>query len=275
MEMTIYKNADDFLIENKDVMEQHSIQANLIWVNALSKKSVEDGFFGVSIIQGESIYLAIQTTPHPMVHFSVGDDIKDMAELLAKYLSANNLLPEKINGIKKTVDIFYKVANELGADYKESRYLYLYECRNVENIFIVDGKYQSPITAEFDFGPWYIGFYKDCELDDPIDKAAEKARKMVDNGSLVCFVIDGKPVTMAAKTRQIPGGRCISAVYTPNDFRGNGYSIACMKHLTQEILDEGNDTAFLYADKYNPISNHVYEKIGYKKIGDFMEYCRI
>jgi predicted GNAT family acetyltransferase len=46
-----------------------------------------------------------------------------------------------------------------------------------------------------------------------------------------------------------------------------------MKHATQDILAEGS-FAFLYADRDNPISNHVYEKIGYKKVGEFMEQKR-
>lgn len=89
------------------------------------------------------------------------------------------------------------------------------------------------------------------------------------------YLANEKVVTMAAKTRKVPGGRCVGWVYTPDNLRGNGYSIACMKYLTQEILDEGNDVAFLFADKYNPISNHIYEKLGYEKISDFMEFSKV
>ncbi|MCK5129835.1 MAG: GNAT family N-acetyltransferase [Clostridiales bacterium] len=276
MIMTIYKNADDFLEDNKGIMEEHSIAANLIWVNALSHKTVEDGFFGASIAAEDSAYLAIMTSPHPMVHFSVGDDTEPLAELLAKYLSANHMLPDKINGQKQASILFKDMANELGAGYEESRYLYLMECKKVNDIKIVNGNYQSPIIVDFDFAPWHLNFHTDCAIDGKADYEFSKAktRKMIKNGNLVCYLVDGNPVTMAAKTRVVSGGRCIGTVYTPKDLRGKGYSTACIKHLTQEILNEGNECAYLYADKYNPASNHVYEKIGYEVIGDFIEYCR-
>ena len=277
MIMTVYKNADDFLEDNKVIMEEHSIAANLIWVNALSHKTVEDGFFGASIIVEDSAYLAIMTSPHPMVHFSVGTKTGDMAELLAKYLMANDMMPTKINGQKETSSIFMKYANELGANYEESGHLYLCECSKVNNISTVKGKFQSPITVDFDFTPWHMGFHTDCKIDGEANYDSSKAKtdKMIKNRSLVCVIVDSTPVTMAAKLRKLQGGRCVGAVYTPNQLRGKGYSTACVKHLTQEILDEGNEVAFLFADKYNLMSNHIYEKIGYKKIGDFMEYNRI
>ncbi len=272
MKLTIYKCADDFLEENRLIMEQHSIPANLIWINALSQKTVEDGFFGASVADGDNVYLAIMTTPFPMVHFSVGGNKPEMAELLYNYLFERNILPEKISGAKDTVDVFKNIANKRDVGYEESRYLHLRECNKVNDISTVGGEYQSPITIDFDFGPWLTGFIRDCELEGASDNASERAKQLIDNGNLACYLANNKVVTMAAQTRKVKGGRCVGMVYTPNELRGNGYSIACMKYLTQEILDDGNTVAYLYSDKYNAVSNHVYEKIGYKITGDFMEY---
>ena len=273
MQMTIYKSADDFLEENRPVMEQYSINANLIWTNAMSHKTVEDGFFGASISRGDSVYYAIQTAPHPMVHFSVGNNIKEMAELLAKYLSGINSIPQKISGIMETIDVFKDAVGELGIKYTQSNHLNLMICENVNNIEISNGSYQSPIIVDFDFSDWLVGFWRDCEIEGGDKESARIAtKKMAQNGNLVCLTMDGVPVTMAAKKRKLTGGQCVGDVYTPIDFRGKGYSTACIKYLTQEILDDGNGCAFLFADKYNPISNRVYEKVGYKKIADFIEY---
>jgi hypothetical protein len=275
MEMEIYKNADDFLEKNRYVMEQYSVEANLIWANAMSHKTAEDGFRGISITQGSSIYLAIQTISHPMVHFSTGNNIKEMAKLLVKYLSGINAMPQKISGIRETIDLFKDAAHELNSKYKESQHLNLMICEKVNDIHIIEGKYQSPITADFDFSDWFIGFWHDCEIENSGKEAArDAAKQMIKNGKLVCFSVDGQPVTMAAKKRKLIGGRCVGEVYTPEKFRSKGYSTACLKHLTQEILSEGNDCAFLFANKYNPASNRVYEKVGYKKIADFMEYTK-
>lgn len=44
-----------------------------------------------------------------------------------------------------------------------------------------------------------------------------------------------------------------------------------MATLTQDILDDG-DVATLYTDQANPVSNRVYERIGYQSVGDEGEF---
>lgn len=275
MELTIYKCAPDLLKANRDFLERHAFEANIMWKIANSEMSTEDGFFGASVKWEKGCYIAVQTKPFPMVNYAEGKGTYEMVECLVQHLLKKNNLPEKLNGQPSAVKAFADIANTNGSNFKESGYLYLRKCEKINDIEICDLEYQSPITIDYDFGDWLIGFIKDCNLPDDVEDASANTRKMIEDGRLTCIIKDGKPVSMAAKSRPIPSGRCIAMVYTPPHLRGNGYSLACMKHLTQEILNDGYEFAFLYADKYNPISNHVYEKIGYKKVADFMEQSRI
>ena len=43
------------------------------------------------------------------------------------------------------------------------------------------------------------------------------------------------------------------------------------KRISKELLDKGDKYCVLYTDDANPISNHVYEKIGYKRKSDWEE----
>lgn len=72
--------------------------------------------------------------------------------------------------------------------------------------------------------------------------------------------------------RQIFDTAFIGNIYTPPNLRGKGYSMACVHMLTQKLLTEGWKQCALYADKANPYSNKVHQKIGYKEIFDYSQY---
>ena len=47
------------------------------------------------------------------------------------------------------------------------------------------------------------------------------------------------------------------------EYRGQGFARQAVTYLTRDIIQRGK-TAYLYVDKANPISNHLYQSIGYK-----------
>ena len=75
----------------------------------------------------------------------------------------------------------------------------------------------------------------------------------------------GKIVSQAVIGRELLKGKSISCVYTPKEERGNKYAYELVYKLTKKCLNEGAEYCVLYTDAENPISNHVYEKIGYEK----------
>jgi predicted GNAT family acetyltransferase len=61
-------------------------------------------------------------------------------------------------------------------------------------------------------------------------------------------------------------------VYTPPAQRGKGYAANCTAAVSQLLLDAGWDYCALFTDLENPISNRVYEKIGYEAVCDYADY---
>ena len=57
----------------------------------------------------------------------------------------------------------------------------------------------------------------------------------------------------------------ITHVYTRVEYRGMGYAKKVVNTIKNEILDMGY-IATLNVDMSNPISNHIYKKIGFKKV---------
>jgi predicted GNAT family acetyltransferase len=83
---------------------------------------------------------------------------------------------------------------------------------------------------------------------------------------------DGRPVSMAMKTRPTRRGITVSYVYTPPELRGRGYATACVSELSRVLLAAGWEFCGLFADVDNPTAVHVYEKIGYQPITEYQEY---
>lgn len=88
-----------------------------------------------------------------------------------------------------------------------------------------------------------------------------------------CFsVLLDQPVSLAVYNRETPVSGNIGPVYTPKEYRNTGYATYCVAALSQKILDSGKTCATLMTDLANPISNSIYQKIGYKSVCDLAHF---
>lgn len=94
-----------------------------------------------------------------------------------------------------------------------------------------------------------------------------KARRLIEGKKLYVFERDGRPVTMVGSTRHIGGVACVNHVFTPENFRGRGYATLAVAAFSEHLLQSAN-ACVLFADKANPASNAVYQKIGYRIDGE-------
>ncbi|MBQ3407888.1 MAG: GNAT family N-acetyltransferase [Clostridia bacterium] len=76
---------------------------------------------------------------------------------------------------------------------------------------------------------------------------------------------DGKIVAQTVSTRKLLYGKTISGVYTPKEERKKGYAYNLVYLVSKKFLDDGAKYCVLFTDDSNPISNHIYEKIGYER----------
>jgi ribosomal protein S18 acetylase RimI-like enzyme len=83
---------------------------------------------------------------------------------------------------------------------------------------------------------------------------------------------DGRPVSMATKSRPTEKGMNVTGVYTPPELRGRGYATSCVAELSRNILQSGKEFCMLYTDLANPASNSIYKKIGYKEVCDSVHH---
>ena len=139
----------------------------------------------------------------------------------------------------------------------------------------VPGELRPLAAAERDLAvAWAGAFIAEAE-DNPDPRAATNmVAQRLDSplGGLALWWHDGRPVTLVGYAGPTPNGIRIGPVYTPPADRRRGYATAATAALSQHLLDNGRRWVALFTDLANPTSNHIYQAIGYRAVGDVDDY---
>jgi uncharacterized protein len=115
---------------------------------------------------------------------------------------------------------------------------------------------------------WRQAFIEETEvLTGNMDDGRKAMEQKIKDQSIYIWKVDGKPVTMTARGRQSKNGQVVTLVYTPEEYRGQGYASSLVKKVSEEILKE-KKFCTLYTDLANPTSNKIYTNIGYEPVED-------
>jgi predicted GNAT family acetyltransferase len=120
-----------------------------------------------------------------------------------------------------------------------------------------------------------LGFINDCFPDEkePSERATEMADRHILNQTIYLWKnTAGKVVSMASKNRESKNAATVSLVYTPKEYRGNGYASRIVAKLSHKLLSDGKKKCNLFTDLTNPTSNSIYQKVGYKFVGESIHY---
>lgn len=80
--------------------------------------------------------------------------------------------------------------------------------------------------------------------------------------------LDDEPVSIAMLRARAAGVSRICPVFTPRDQRGNGYGSAVTAAAAQLAHCTGTPDVVLFADLDNPVSNAIYQRIGFEAVVD-------
>jgi RimJ/RimL family protein N-acetyltransferase len=90
----------------------------------------------------------------------------------------------------------------------------------------------------------------------------------IDDGIIWLWEDDsGEVVHLTGANLPANGVTRIGPVYTPRDERGHGYASRAVAEISQQFVDQGVRCC-LFTDQANPVSNHIYEAIGYRPVVD-------
>jgi predicted GNAT family acetyltransferase len=222
---------------------------------------------------GTLLLAATMTPPHNLLLSGDPARIGESATELAAALIREGW---KIPGVFGPVELVRTVRECLAASIKKpfrlNQNLRMYELTRAVLPDPEGGRLRKAGPADLNRieGWWYAARREMMGRADPEECRQTAAYRLADGD---IFVWDtGEPVSMAIKTRPTKRGISIGMVYTPAELRRRGYATACVGELSRLLLRDGWACCTLYADLANPISNSIYQKIGYHAIGDFEEY---
>lgn len=157
-----------------------------------------------------------------------------------------------------------------GGEWRDGIAHRVYECRRVDPPRDVPGAMRPARRGDRDTLVRWIRDFTSEALGKPLDERAAVARAESQSaaGALYVWDVDGEIVATASAVAPTPHGIRVSAVYTPPEHRGHGYASALTAAVTTRQLETGRALVFLYTDLANPVSNRIYQRIGYVPVAD-------
>lgn len=241
---------------------------------AFGKK--EPYFATVQDHQDELVCAAIMTPPHGPVVYLPGDELND-CERAAIVAIARDLASKErsIPGVQSTSAAAVVFADwwskQHGLLYDLDTALRAFECREVTLPATMSPGVMR-VATETDIElvtAWSHAFHEEA-LDKPADdeRLQERIPERIKNGTYFVWDNNG-PVSLTGIGRPTERSLAIGPVYTPPEHRGCGYASCTVALVSQQILDQGKAFCTLFTNLENPTSNKIYQRIGYRAVGDF------
>ena len=273
-----YTEAALFLDKALGLLEQREAENNLILGIALSmkdKQAPEGTLFLSAFKKSAPVFCAVQTPPQNII-ISAGENFPEEAiPAVCGFLGdAGISLPGVIGPVRMAEKFAACWSGENGMKYSPGMRLRGHRLDKVAPVKFPEGMFR--LAGEMDaarIGQWLFDFTCEATTDEiTYEEAMGTAAYQIHGGKSFVWEVNGTPVSLAVASRSTRNGACVSAVYTPRALRGKGYATACVAKLSVHLLTAGNKFCVLFTDLANPVSNHIYYKIGYRPAEDVNVY---
>ena len=203
---------------------------------------------------------------------------QDAAVGLARLLHGRGEEVRGVNGALPAVRAFAdELARLAGGGVAVRMHTRLFELRAVRVPPVPPGALR--VATEADAGlalAWISAFHADA--DEQAGRSAghegetvtpDTVLRRLRAGLFFLWEVDGVPVHLTGQNVPSYGAVRIGPVYTPRAHRGRGYASAAVAELSGRVLAAGHRPC-LFTDQANPVSNGVYERIGYEPVVDMV-----
>lgn len=277
MEFIKYENIEKFMKENFELLLEKEWLNCLMVGNCLEGQKVgTEGWMLAKVAQNERTELVmLYRKPWKLIMYSPIENISDELYKFAAeevYKQDNNLLG--VNAETEIANKFAKYYCQISKkEYRLQKPMKILVLEKIlplkktnEAIFRKATEKDKQILIEY-----IKEFYKEALGQEmPDEEVNKKFKSYLEKGYYV-LEKESKIVAQAVIGRELMKGQCISGVYTPKEERRKGYAYNLVYELSKKSLKEGADYCVLYTDAENPISNYIYEKIGYVKSAECEE----
>lgn len=275
MKLSQYGDPAQFLKHAKHFLEAREAENNLIlgissWLAAHRERIEHTPYFAIVQENGRIEAAAMMTPPYELVL------TRAEAEVLGKIvadLSKRRIVLPGVNGPSETSLAFAeRWAKKEGCRYQLHSSLRVYQLSKVIPPRPVYGRMRLAIPMERDvLVQWAENFGKEIREPQNKHQAAETVEGLMKDERLYVWDDEGLR-SMASWSGPTTHGIRINFVYTLPEFRGKGYASACVAALSQAMLNSGRRFCYLFTDLSNPVSNQIYQRIGYVPVCDYAKY---
>ncbi|UJR18042.1 hypothetical protein I4U23_004943 [Adineta vaga] len=276
-EIKRYDSMNAFVADCKSILMQRECENNVILgiCNQYLNKSIDPKeFILLSTIDQNGTIISCAVTRHNKTILATCNTQSNAAiKTLATYFNHHQIDLQDLSGEITAVSTFIEVYQK---SVRKSTTLFINILNNLRDIELVSNSELLLATIrDLPFlSIWLRNFQIDVGLtsvssDEEIqiiikDKIEKKALyKLMRNENQ-------QPVTMVAVVRETDNFAILSWVYTPLELRGNGFATTSVHKLTKLLIDTRQKHCALFTDKSNPVSNKIYQNIGYQPVEEHL-----
>ena len=254
----LYKTGKEFLEENLNLIRKDPLGAMFFESNADSIEQCDASNFAMRVEVDGEILIAIRLDTYPLVVYGSERCVGEAARVVAE----RDLQFSKAIGCYNLTDKFLSAYESIaGGSHKINLSMDVMYCENINPCDTSEVEQATAKDAE-EIACLYAEFLREAMGENATwGEKIREIKQQIDEYALLR--IDGKIVSIAVSKDNGSGLRRISNVYTKPEYRNKGYSRKVVTYLTEQALMSG-DLPCLHVDQNNPVSNHLYLKIGYK-----------
>lgn len=258
-----YNNGKEFLDENIDFLKNASYQSKYFINNSELLLDCNNNNFAIKCEEDNSKILILKVEPYNAIIYGN----KECSEDLFSYIINNSYSFDRyLAEIELGENIQKLLKEKYGLKYNNSLKMDFMEAE-----IITEKSYSSiEYAKDEDIDEIYScmqNFIIDVGLHDKINKD-----KIANNISKYRLIrIDDKIASFAKFRESSDTTMNISDVYTRPEYRGLGLAKKVVNSIKNEIIKNGK-IATLNVDQKNPISNHIYSSLGFRKVFSQSEF---
>jgi len=272
-----YEDPQEFWNEVSPHLKKEETKNNLVLGLSYNFRVDPNGcLYQSALFDGEFLLGAILCTRHRINETLVPTPVKNKEsarKLFDDFLKANML----VNGVvaeKETANIYREFLDAQGKEFQLRMTQGIYRCSQViipkvskDVIFRV-----AQLSDVEVIGEWIESFHNEAVPHDPPVVGVELATTKIEKKSIFVVQKDSEIVSMVGWARDIETSCSVNLVFTPKSYRKNGYASYATTKITQYLLENGKHETNLYTDMTNPISNRIYQDVGYEFVCDSVHY---
>jgi predicted GNAT family acetyltransferase len=268
-----YKTPQLFLADNEFFLEKREMENNLILgiCNGFADKTkVQEGCVFISAVDGSGIKAAsIKTAAKAIIAGETTDN--RYTKELADYYRERDIGLKGVFGEDPYVSWFsFFYGKQPAIDMT----LLVHRLTAVNKLPVAPGRFEMANYKDVDLvTAWSMVFEE--EKDPAVRKSKDQVLKATQDkiaaGDVFQWTNQGAIVSIAAINRRTKNAGIVGLVYTPEEHRRQGYATSLVQRLSAHILQNGFKYCGLFTDKANPTSNHIYQKIGYEPIAEYLD----